>query len=119
MTQPFFSQQACSVVPYMAGGALVGGRKRHRCHVFVEGGELVIVGSDGAALDRSPVPSIEVDTPAFQRALGMSTFVRMNGSRWAIDFGSRGPRRGRAANRDLLAALMGAGAVNRRAKNQG
>lgn len=97
---PSFFQPYCTVVPYQAGGALVAGRKRS-CIVIIVESDLVI--HDGTeVIDRGPIPQIKIDTPAFARKVGASTFVQMNGSRWAIDFGligkfDRSQRRGPSA----------------------
>lgn len=97
---PAFFQPYCTVVPYQAGGGLVAGRKRD-CSVIIVDGDLVI-GGGGGVIDRAPIPQIKIDTPAFARKVGASTFVQMNGSRWAIDFGligkfDRSQRRGPSA----------------------
>lgn len=97
---PAFFQPYCTVVPYQAGGALVAGRKRD-CSVIIVDGDLVI-GGGADVIDRAPIPQIKIDTPAFARKVGASTFVQMNGSRWAIDFGligkfDRSQRRGLSA----------------------
>jgi hypothetical protein len=77
----------CTVVPYTAGGAVISGRKRYNCLVVVDQGELTIMETPQSVIDRALVSTIELDTPAFQRKVGEGTLLRMNGNRWAIDFG--------------------------------
>lgn len=89
-------------------------------------GELVLDGG-GTVLDRAPVTQVQIDTPALQRRMGASTFVRMNDHRWAIDFGmigqfDRAQRRGpfakmkyaRARNREFTGLLLREGATSLR-----
>jgi hypothetical protein len=122
---PLFFQPYCTVVPYQAGGALVAGSKRG-CAVIITDGELMI---DGGALvsDRAPISGVQIDTPALQRKVGASTFVQMNGHKWAIDFGmigqlDRSERRGplkkikfaRERNREFADLLVREGATTLR-----
>lgn len=122
---PLFYQPYCLAVPYQAGGALVAGKKTG-CAAVIADGELVLDGG-ATVLDRAPVPQVQIDTPAVQRTIGASTFVRMNDRRWAIDFGmigqfDRTQRRGpfarmkyaRARNREFTALLLREGATTRR-----
>lgn len=134
-----FSQQFCSVVPYQAGGALVAGRKLRGCLVQVTDEELTIVQGPSTWIDRAAVTEVEVDTPKLTRALGSGTFVRMNGNRWAIDFGQvptierlrsggvltrlaflfgfgaiQGMRRARDLNTRFRTILLETGAIDRR-----
>jgi hypothetical protein len=136
---PQFSQQFCSVAPYTAGGALVAGRKRQSCLVQVTDGELVIIEAPSSLVDRAPVSTVELDTPALQQKVGAATFVLMNGHQWAIDFGRvgmteyaksggvmrkvgvafgagtvRGMRRAREVNKQFVATMLSEGATNRR-----
>ena len=97
MAEPLFTQNYCTLVPYQAGGALVAGRKQG-CSVVIMDGDLIIL-SGPDVVDRAPIAAVQIDTPAVQRKLGASTFVRMNDHRWTIDFGYTGkldrpPRRG-------------------------
>jgi hypothetical protein len=116
-----FTQNYCTLVPYQAGGALVAGRKQG-CSVVIMDGELIIL-SGQDVVDRAPVAAVQIDTPAVQRKLGASTFVRMNDHRWTIDFGRTGqldrpPKRGpiaamkfaRARNREFTRLLVREGA---------
>lgn len=122
---PLFYQPYCTAVPYQAGGALVAGRKTG-CAAVIADGELVLDGG-GTVLDRAPVTQVQIDTPALQRRMGASTFVRMNDHRWAIDFGmigqfDRAQRRGpfakmkyaRARNREFTGLLLREGATSLR-----
>jgi hypothetical protein len=109
MAEPLFSQNYCTLVAYQAGGALVAGRKQ-ACSVALADGELIIVGEQGE-VDRAPVASVQIDTPAVQRKLGASTFVRMNDHRWTIDFGLTG-RLDRPPRRGSIAAMKFARARN-------
>jgi hypothetical protein len=117
-----FYQRYCTVVPYQAGGALTAGGKKG-CNVVIVHGELVIDGGS-EVIDRAPVSQVQIDTPALQRKVGASTFVRMNGSKWAIDFGligqfDRSRRRGpfakikyaRQRNREFTGLLLREGAT--------
>ena len=83
---PLF-QERCSVVKYTAGGALVAGLKRYDCLAIVDESQLVIADADQSTIDRAPLSTVELDTPAFQRKVGEATFVRMKGNRWTLDFG--------------------------------
>jgi hypothetical protein len=125
MAEPLFTQNYCTLVPYQAGGALVGGRKEG-CSVVITDGELIIL-SGQDVVDRAPLAAVQIDTPGLQRKLGASTFVRMNDHRWTIDFGLTGqlerpPRRGpiaamkfaRARNREFTDLLIRAGAAQLR-----
>ncbi len=122
---PLFYQPYCLAVPYQAGGALVAGKKTG-CAAIIADGELVL-DDGGTVLDRAPVAQVQIDTPALQRTVGASTFVRMNDHRWAIDFGmigqfDRAQRRGpfgrmkyaRARNREFTGLLLREGATTRR-----
>ena len=74
MAEPLFIQNYCTLGAYQAGGAQVAGRKQ-ACSVAVTDGELIIAGEQGE-VDRAPVATVQIDTPAVQRKLGASTFVR-------------------------------------------
>lgn len=135
---PLFSQRFCSVVPYRADGVLVAGRKMHGCLVQILDGDLFIIAGNHL-VDRAPVSSVQLDTPALQRKVGGGTLLRMNGNQWAIDFGNVGTaeiisgggawrkvrvafgagtfknvKRARQVNREFVAALLGEGAANLR-----
>ena len=125
MAEPLFTQNYCTLVPYQAGGALVAGRKQG-CSVVIMDGDLIIL-SGPDVVDRAPLAAVQIDTPAVQRKLGASTFVRMNDHRWTIDFGYTGkldrpPRRGpiaamkfsRARNQEVNDLLRQGGAAQLR-----
>ena len=125
MAEPLFTQNYCTLVPYQAGGALVAGRKQG-CSVVIMDGDLIIL-SGPDVVDRAPLAAVQIDTPAVQRKLGASTFVRMNDHRWTIDFGYTGkldrpPRRGpiaamkfsRARNQEFNDLLRQGGAAQLR-----
>jgi hypothetical protein len=135
---PPFSQPGCHVTPYRGGGVAraAGGAS---CLVLIDDAQLAIVQPPDTMVDRSPVSGVELTTPALQRRVGSSTFVRMNGHQWAIDFyysaqaerlragglarkmsvffGFQWLASGRLArqrNREFVAALLDQGAVDRR-----
>lgn len=109
------------------------------CLIQVADGELVIIEAPRRLADHAPVAAIEIDTPAVARKLGGATFVRMNGNRWAIDFGRVGLtesirsggiramlwvacgggaikalKRGRSLDREFRSLLQHEGAADRR-----
>jgi hypothetical protein len=109
MAEPLFTQNYCTLVPYQAGGALIAGRKQG-CSVIVKDGDLILF-TDQGEVDRAPLASVKIDTPAVQRKLGASTFVQMNDHRWTIDFGLAG-RLDRPPKRGPIAAMKFARARN-------
>lgn len=139
MTAEF--RETCTVVAYMAGGALIAGRKRYG-QALIGDGQLVLTDLAGSTIDAAPLSSVEVDTPAFQRMVGEATFVRMNGNRWTLDFGRpavakvvrsrgaaarvliifgigvvKGLRLARVTNRQFREMLLEDGAVDRRSRS--
>jgi hypothetical protein len=114
--EPAPFQQYCSVVPCKAGGWLPAGPKMFSCVVRIAGGECLLVQAPDTLIDHAPVARVEIGAgPALARALGAAAFVTMNQNQWAIDFGFSGSfRRARELNRNLVAALLSQGAIDRR-----